>query len=66
VFLLSRLIFRRLERIIHEATRVAGGDYGTEIKVSSEDEVGQLEQLFEQFRQVFVDVLSYIPGSEQK
>lgn len=66
VFMLSRLIFGRLERIIKEATRVAGGDYGTEIKVSSDDEVGQLEQLFEQFRQVFMDVLSYVPGSQEK
>jgi HAMP domain-containing protein len=66
MLLLNRLIFLRLERIIKEATRVAGGDYGTEIKVRSDDEVGQLEQLFEQFRQVFVDVLSYIPETQEK
>jgi HAMP domain-containing protein len=60
LFMLSRLIFQRLERIIQIATRVVGGDHGTEIKVSSDDEVGQLEQLFEQFRQVFVFVLSQV------
>jgi HAMP domain-containing protein len=55
--LLSRLVFRRLEHIIVAATRVVGGDYESEIQVSSGDEVGQFEQLFEQFRCVFVDVL---------
>jgi HAMP domain-containing protein len=60
LFMLSRLVFQRLERIIQVATRVVGGDHGTEIKVSSDDEVGQLEHLFEQFRQVFVFVLSQV------
>jgi HAMP domain-containing protein len=63
--LLSRLVFRRLDHIIVVATRVVGGDYGAEIKVSSHDEVGQFELLFEQFRRVFVDVLSHVPGSQE-
>ncbi|MGA2809350.1 MAG: cache domain-containing protein [Terracidiphilus sp.] len=66
LLMLSRLIFQRLERIIQVATRVVGGDHGTEIKVSSDDEVGQLEGLFEQFRQVFVFVLSNVPELESK
>ncbi|HVM93107.1 MAG TPA: cache domain-containing protein [Terriglobales bacterium] len=64
--LLSRLVFRRLDHIIQVATRVVGGDYATEIKVSSEDEVGQFERLFEQFRRVFVDVLSHVPELQAK
>ena len=64
--LLSRLVFRRLDQIIQVATRVVGGDYATEIKVSSEDEVGQFERLFEQFRRVFVDVLSHVPELQEK
>ena len=55
--LLQRLVFKRLQHIIHVATRVVGGDFESEIKVSRDDEVGRLEQLFEQFRQVFVDLL---------
>ena len=66
LLMLSRLIFQRLERIIRVATRVVGGDHGTEIQVSSDDEVGQLEGLFEQFRQVFVFVLSNVPELESK
>jgi HAMP domain-containing protein len=66
LFMLSRLVFRRIERIIRVATRVVGGDHGTEIEVSSEDEVGQLEQLFEQFRQVFVFVLTQATESAEK
>ena len=64
--MLNSLIFRRLERMIQVATRVVGGDYGTEIQVTSDDEVGQFEQLFEQFRRVFVDVLSHIPELQDK
>jgi HAMP domain-containing protein len=58
--LLDRLVFKRLKHIIRVATRVVGGDFESEIKVSSDDEVGQLEQLFEQFRRVFVDVLKQL------
>ena len=64
--LLSRLVFQRLEHIIVVATRVVGGDYESEIHVSSDDEVGQFEQLFEQFRQVFVDVLAHVPELQHK
>jgi HAMP domain-containing protein len=64
--LLSRLVFRRLEHIIAVATRVVGGDYETEIQVSSEDEVGQFERLFEQFRRVFVDALAHVPELQEK
>lgn len=64
--LLNRLVFRRLEHIIVVATRVVGGDYDTEIQISSDDEVGQFESLFEQFRRVFVDALSHIPEMQAK
>ena len=64
--LLDRLVFRRLNHIIVVATRVVGGDYETEVRVSSDDEVGQFEQLFEQFRRVFVDLLSHLPEFQEK
>ncbi len=64
--LLNRLVFRRLEHIIKVATRVVGGDYETEILVESDDEVGQFEQLFEQFRRVFVDLLAHVPELQEK
>jgi len=64
--LFKRLVFRRLEHIIVVATRVVGGDYETEIQVSSDDEVGQFEQLFEQFRRVFVDLLAHVPEFQEK
>ena len=64
--LLSRLVFRRLDHIVVVATRVVGGDYKSEIRVSSDDEVGQFEQLFEQFRRVFVDVLEHVPELQGK
>jgi HAMP domain-containing protein len=64
--LLNRLVFRRLQHIIKIATRVVGGDYESEIQVGSNDEVGQFEQLFEQFRRVFVDLLAHMPELQEK
>jgi HAMP domain-containing protein len=64
--LLNSLVFRRLNHIIKVATRVVGGDYESEIRVSSDDEVGQFEQLFEQFRRVFVDLLAHLPEFQEK
>ena len=67
LMLLNRLVFRRLQHIIRIATRVVGGDYESEIQVSSHDEVGEFELLFEQFRSVFVTLLtgvSALPPSE--
>jgi HAMP domain-containing protein len=66
ITLLNRLIFRRLEQIIVVATRVVGGDYETEIRIGSTDEIGQFEQLFEQFRRVFIDLLSHVPEFQEK
>ncbi len=64
--LLSSLVFRRLQHIIRVATRVVGGDYQSEIRVGSNDEVGELEQLLEQFRQVFVGLLTSVPELQEK
>ncbi|HEY1759705.1 MAG TPA: cache domain-containing protein [Bryobacteraceae bacterium] len=64
--LLNRLVFQRLQHIIRVATRVVGGDYQTEIPVSADDEVGQFENLFEQFRRVFVDLLEHLPELQEK
>ncbi|MBZ5727420.1 MAG: hypothetical protein LAP87_20785 [Acidobacteriia bacterium] len=64
--LLNRLVFRRLKHIIRVATRVVGGDYETAIRVGSNDEIGQFEQLFEQFRCVFVDLLANVPEFQEK
>ena len=64
--LLTRLVFRRLEHITVVATRVVGGDYESEIQVTSDDEVGQFERLFEQFRRVFIDLTTHVPELQEK
>jgi HAMP domain-containing protein len=58
IALFQRLIFRRLAEIARVATRVVGGDFVTPIPITAQDEVGRFEELFEQFRQVFLSVLS--------
>jgi signal transduction histidine kinase len=64
LMLLNRFIFKRLQKIIVSATRLVGGDFETEIKTGSDDEVGQLEHLFEQFRNIFVSVLAEISEAQ--
>ncbi|MFY9852926.1 MAG: cache domain-containing protein [Terracidiphilus sp.] len=63
--LLNRFIFKRLQRILTAATRLVGGDFETPIKTDSDDEVGKLEQLFEQFRNIFVSVLAEMSRAQQ-
>jgi hypothetical protein len=63
---LNRLVFQHLDHIIQVATRVVGGDFETQIQVGSRDEIGSFEQLFEQFRSVFVDLLASVPHFEEK
>jgi len=64
LMLLNRFIFKRLQRILTAATRLVGGDFETEIKTDSDDEVGQLEHLFEQFRNIFVTVMAEISETQ--
>jgi hypothetical protein len=55
--LFNRLIVARLERLIRVATRVVGGEFNLEVVPSAHDELGKFEELFEQFRRVFVDLI---------
>lgn len=66
VTLLSRLVFRRLDHIILIATRVVGGDFESEIQVGTSDEIGRFEQLFEQFRRVFIDLMASMPEFQER
>jgi HAMP domain-containing protein len=66
LMMLNRLVFQRLQHIIRVATRVVGGDYDKEIRIEADDEVGQFEMLFEQFRRVFVDLLAHVPEFQEQ
>jgi HAMP domain-containing protein len=55
--MLRSWVFRRLDNMIEIATCVVGGDYEREIRKSANDEIGQFEHLFEQFRKVFLGVV---------
>jgi HAMP domain-containing protein len=55
--MLRSWVFQRLDNMIEIATRVVGGDYECEIKKSANDEVGEFEYLFDQFRKVFLNVV---------
>lgn len=58
--LFNRLIVARLERLIRVAKRVVGGEFNVEVVPSAQDEVGKFEELFEQFRRVFVNLVGNI------
>jgi HAMP domain-containing protein len=57
---LNKLVFVRLRRTMDIVTRVVGGEFSQKIVSSSPDEVGQLENLFEQFRTIFVGVVDEV------
>ena len=56
-FMLNSWVFRRLDNMIGIATCVVGGDYECEIRRSANDEIGEFEHLFDQFRKVFLGVV---------
>ena len=53
------LVVRRIESMIKVATRVVGGEFDLEVVPSSDDEIGAFETLFEQFRLLFVELISH-------
>jgi HAMP domain-containing protein len=54
---LQRLVFARLKKTMDIVTRVVGGEFNKQIVPASADEVGRLEELFEQFRAIFVGLV---------
>jgi hypothetical protein len=52
--------------MIRTATRVVGCDFESAISAASDDEVGQLEPLFERLRQVFVEILAQFTALHEK
>ncbi len=64
--MLNKLIIKRLNNIVSIATRVVGGDFESKIQPSSTDEIGQFESLFEQFRQVFVNLMKELEELQNK
>lgn len=62
----NTLIIKRLTNMIEIATRVVGGDYKTQIVSTADDEIGQFESLFEQFRTVFVSLACTLEEDEKK
>lgn len=57
---LNRLVFVRLKRTMDIVTRVVGGEFSQRIVPASADEVGRLEELFEQFRTIFVGLVDEV------
>jgi HAMP domain-containing protein len=59
VMVFQVLVVRRLNKMIRVATRVVGGEFETEIVPSGQDELGEFETLFEQFRMLFVELIKH-------
>lgn len=66
ILMFNSLVIKRLTNMIETATRVVGGDYKTEIVQSANDEIGQFEYLFEQFRTVFVSLACTLEEDNKK
>ncbi|MFA5975189.1 MAG: cache domain-containing protein [Elusimicrobiota bacterium] len=66
MILLRRLIFNRIDHIVQVATKVVGGDFAAQVTMSSDDEIGELESLFEQLRAIFFYVLTLLDKAQRK
>jgi len=58
--MLNHLVFRRLKQLASAGVRVVGGDYEFAIKAGTDDEVGQVERLFEKLRLAYAESLSNV------
>lgn len=54
ILLVNRYILRPIDNIVDAATRVAGGDFSTEIKPQSNDEIGDLAVMIDGFKRILV------------
>ncbi len=63
-FMMDRLVFRRIDRVIDKTTRFVGGDAASVIAVEGDDEVGKVETLLDQLRQLFVHTTLRLPQGE--
>jgi HAMP domain-containing protein len=61
---LQRLVFARLKKAMDTVTRVVGGEFSQKIVPASADEVGKLEELFEQFRTIFVGLVDEVSSNQ--
>jgi HAMP domain-containing protein len=64
--ILNRLVFARLRRTMDIVTRVVGGEFSQKIVPTSADEVGRLEELFEQFRTIFVGLVDDVSKQQSR
>jgi len=64
--MLNRLVFARLRRTMDIVTRVMGGEFSHTIVPSAADEVGRLEELFEQFRTIFVGLVDDVSKQQSR
>jgi Double sensory domain of two-component sensor kinase len=61
---LRSLVFARLDATRMAILRLVGGDFDSKIVPNTDDEIGQIEHLLEQFRKVFVNTVNELSGSK--
>ena len=66
VLLVSKIVIKPLEKIVNVSTRVAGGDFDAKIEVESDDEIGQLAETMEQFKQIMINTAKDLEKSQEK
>lgn len=64
--LLSRTITKPINEIMHKAQRITDGDFGYNLKVKSQDEIGKLTQTFNYMSSRLKSMLSEITSEKKK
>ena len=65
-FVISKSITGPINDVTEKAEKMAKGDFSQEVSVKSDDEIGQLAEMFNYLRQQLNDTLSEISGEKNK
>jgi len=55
ILMVSYVIIWPLDKVVDATTRVVGGDFAAKVEVSSNDEIGTLAKMIEEFKRIMID-----------
>ena len=55
ILVVSLVVIWPLDKVVNATTRVVGGDFTAKVEVKSNDEIGTLAKMIEEFKRIMVD-----------
>lgn len=66
VVAVRNVVTKPLDGVVRATTRIAGGDFGAQISVKSNDEIGALAELVERFKQMLINTAKELDQAQKK